>query len=227
LIGLVQAGPPNATQDGKKGDGERTEGQHDSKGCFNQHALCRARETVNDAEFRELTRALALDSTPTKVAGVPSWFRQGFYGGLGLALLIGLFLIWLWQPERQVNRHTENFLRTIEKKNWTGVADFIANDYQDQWGDDRARVLERMREVLRYLSRIRIDPANAAVRVDNQRGYWNAKITIDGDQGEVMALVKERVNSLATPFEFEWRRQSARPWDWKLVRVSNASLEIP
>jgi hypothetical protein len=201
------------------------------KGFFNQHASCRARKTVNDAEFRELTHALAhslaLDPTPTKVAGVPSWFRQGFYGGLGLALLIGLFLIWLWQPERQVNRHTENFLRTIEKRNWTGVADFIGNDYQDQWGDDHARVLERMREVLRYLRRIRIDVTNAAVRIDSQRGYWNAKIIIDGDQGEMMALIKERVNSLATPFELEWRRQSAKPWDWKLVRVSNASLEIP
>jgi hypothetical protein len=195
------------------------------KGCFNQHASCRARHTANDAEFRRLIHALA--PTSTKVAGVPSWFRQGFYGGLGLALLIGLFLIWLWQPERQVNRHTENFLRTIEKRNWTGVADFVGNDYQDQWGDDRARVLERMRKVLRYLRRIRIDVTNAAVRIDSQRGYWNAKIIIDGDQGEVMALIKERVNSLATPFELEWRRQSAKPWDWKLVRVSNASLEIP
>ena len=171
--------------------------------------------------------SLALDPTATKVADVPSWFRQGFYGGLGFALLIGLFLIWLWQPERQVNRHTEDFLRTIEKRHWTGVADFVGNDYQDQWGDDRARVLERMRAVLRYLRRIRIDVTNAAVRIDSQRGYWNAKIIIDGDQSEVMALIKERVNSLATPFEFEWRRQSAKPWDWKLVRVSNASLEIP
>jgi hypothetical protein len=183
------------------------------------------------AEFPALThafaRCLALHPTPTKVAGVANWFRQGFYGGLGLALLIGLFLIWLWQPERQVSRHSENFLRTIEKRNWTGVADFIATDYQDQWGDDRTRVLERMREVFRYLRRVRIDPNNAAVRVDSQRGYWNAKIVIDGDPGEVMALVKERVNSLARPFELEWRRQSAKPWDWKLGQVSNASLEIP
>ena len=186
---------------------------------------------MNCAEFPALThafaRCLALHPTPTRVAGVPNWFRQGFYGGLGLALLIGLFLIWFWQPERQVSRHSESFLRTIEKKNWTGVADFIGNDYQDQWGDDRARVLERMHEVSRYLRRVRIDASNEAVRIDSQRGYWQSKIIIDGDQGEVMALVEERVNSLAKPFEFEWRRQSAKPWDWKLVRVSNASLEIP
>lgn len=163
---------------------------------------------MNCAEFPALThafaRCLALHPTPIRVAGVPNWFRQCFYGGLGLALLIGLFLIWFWQPERQVSRHSESFLRTIEKKNWTGVADFIGNDYQDQWGDDRARVLERMHEVSRYLRRVRIDASNEAVRI-----------------------VEERVNSLAKPFEFEWRRQSAKPWDWKLVRVSNASLEIP
>src|SRR5437660_4905782 len=88
------------------------------KGCFNQHASCRARETVNDAEFREhihaLAHSLAPDPTPTKVAGVPSWFRQGFYGGLGLSLLLRLFLIWRCQPDRQVNRHTEYLQRRIE-----------------------------------------------------------------------------------------------------------------
>ena len=42
-----------------------------------------------------------------------------------------------------------------------------------------------------------------------------------------MMLVKERVSSLTTPFDLEWRRMSAKPWDWKLVRVSNAELALP
>jgi hypothetical protein len=54
-----------------------------------------------------------------------------------------------------------------------------------------------------------------------------SRITIDGDSGEVMTAVKERVNSLPTPFELEWRRMSGKPWDWKLARVGNPDLEIP
>ncbi len=46
-------------------------------------------------------------------------------------------------------------------------------------------------------------------------------------ESDVMELLEERLNSLPTPFGLEWRRLSGKPWDWKLVRVSNPSLEIP
>jgi hypothetical protein len=158
---------------------------------------------------------------------VPTSFRGGFYGGLIAAILLGLFLIWLWRPERQVRRHTENFFHAIEHKNWTAAADFIGSDYHDQWGDDRARVLERMREGFRYVRGVRISASNPMVRIENRRAIWSGKIMIDGDQSEVMELLEERVNSLATPFELEWHHVSAKPWDWKLVHVSNSTLEIP
>ena len=158
---------------------------------------------------------------------MPISFRGGFYGGVIVAVLVGLFLIWLWRPERQVRRHTENFLHTIEHKNWAAAADFTGSDYHDQWGNDRARVLERMRSGFRYVRGVRINAVNSTVRIEKRRGIWAAKIMMDGDEGEGTALLKERVNSLATPFELEWRRLSARPWDWKLVHVSNSTLEIP
>jgi hypothetical protein len=43
----------------------------------------------------------------------------------------------------------------------------------------------------------------------------------------VMEVLDERVNKLPTPFEFEWHHLSGKPWDWKLVRVSNSGFEIP
>src|SRR5439155_823525 len=77
--------------------------------------------------------------------------RGLFCGGLAAAVCVGLFLLWLWRPERQIKRHTENLFHAIEHKDWTAAASFIADDYHDQWGDDRARVLERMREGFRYV----------------------------------------------------------------------------
>jgi hypothetical protein len=43
----------------------------------------------------------------------------------------------------------------------------------------------------------------------------------------VMEVLDQRVNKLPTPFELEWHRLSGKPWDWKLVRVSNSGFEIP
>jgi hypothetical protein len=165
--------------------------------------------------------------TPLEKDVVPISSREGFYTGLAIALVVGLFLVWLWRPERQIQRHSENLLRAIEKRDWTRFAAFIANDYQDQWGNDSTAVLERTREVFRYVRTIRLTPANPTTGIANHAGFWTTKITVDGDNSEVIAAIKERVNSLATPFRFEWRQTSGKPWDWKLVRVSNAELEIP
>lgn len=154
-------------------------------------------------------------------------FRHGFYVGVSAALLGGLFLTWLWQPERQVRRHTQKLFHRIEAKNWAAVSDLIDNDYRDQWNHDRARVVERMREVMRYLRGMRIVTPEPVIKIDNRNALWTGKITIEGDAGEAMALIRERINSLPTPFELEWRRNSSKPWDWKLVRVSNPELQLP
>ena len=146
---------------------------------------------------------------------------------MALAVCIGLYLIWLWHPERQVRRHTGNLLRAIERKDWEAVAHFIGNDYQDQWGDDRARVLERLREGLRYVRGPRITASNPSVQVEAQRAVWSGKITLYSTDDDVMEMLDQRVNSVKTPFELEWHRISGKAWDWKLVRVDNSAFEIP
>jgi len=42
-----------------------------------------------------------------------------------------------------------------------------------------------------------------------------------------MQLLNERINKLPAPFELEWHHLSRKPWDWKLVRVSNSAFQIP
>jgi len=154
-------------------------------------------------------------------------YRGAFYGGLAFALCIGLYLVWLWRPERQVRLHTENFFHAVDHRNWDAVADFVGNDFQDQWGDDKTRLIERMREGFRWVRGSRIIAKDPAVQVETQRATWIGKITVYSSDDGVMEVLDERVNKLPTPFELKWHRLSGKPWDWKLVRVSNASFEIP
>jgi len=145
---------------------------------------------------------------------------------LTIALCAGLYLIWLWQPERQVRHHTENFFHAIEHKKWDAAADFLAADYQDQWGDDRLRVLGRLREGFRYVRGPRVIASNPSVQVRTQRAVWSGKITLYNSDHDVMEVLAQRVNSLPSPFELEWHHLSGKPWDWKLTRVSNPAFEI-
>ena len=155
------------------------------------------------------------------------WFRDGFYAGLGLAFVLGIYLLWLWGAQHQVRLHSDHLLQTIESKNWPKFASFIADDYHDRWNQDRASVLERTRTVFTYLRGVHFQVADVTVDADHGAGKWQARIRIETLEGEFGTMVKERVNSLPTPFTLEWRRVSGKPWDWKLVRVANPALEIP
>jgi hypothetical protein len=151
-------------------------------------------------------------------------FRNGFYAGLIVAAVWGVYVALLWQPERQVLLHNLHLLEEIEKHDWKAVGDFVDVHYQDRWENDRARLLERLREVFRMLPNARIEARSPSVRTGNGRGHWTAKITIKST-GEFADYIESRVNSLDVPFEFEWQR-GAWPWNWKLVSVRNSGLEI-
>jgi hypothetical protein len=100
-------------------------------------------------------------------------------------------------------------------------------DYQDQWGNDRTRVLERLREGFRYVRGPRIIASNPGVQMESLRAVWSGKITLYDPDDDVMETLDQRINSLRTPFELEWHRTSGKPRDWKLARVSNSEFEIP
>ena len=150
-----------------------------------------------------------------------------YIGAIGASAL-GLYLLRLWQPEQQVTRHSEHLIAALADKNWDKFGGFIADDYSDQWQNDRTAVLQRTREIFGYLREVRISAVAPPVRVEGSRGYWTANILIDGrDDNEVRAVLKERVNHLQSPFELEWRHVSGKPWDWKLIAVRNPALNIP
>jgi hypothetical protein len=153
-------------------------------------------------------------------------FRNGFYAGLLVAFVVGLYLASLWAAERQVQLHSEHLVAAIEKRDAADVAAFIDESYRDDWGDDRELLLQRVRALLQLLRNIHVNATAPAIAVTGGEGRWTARVTITAD-GEFAPAVSERVNAVTTPFELFWRKRSWKPWDWKLVRVANPTLEIP
>ena len=184
-----------------------------------------------------------------------STFKNGFYGGVLVAFIIGLWLARLWQPENQVRLHSEHFIRQIEKRNWSATGNFVALDYRDDWGNDRSLLLTRLRMALRFFTSLTLSASDVQTRMEScailEGGApatphpegspelappgsahgktclaWSARILLAGRGGEAVPEITTRVNSLTTPFELRWRRESRWPWDWQLVRVSNPALQI-
>jgi hypothetical protein len=162
-----------------------------------------------------------------KIVSVTITLRGAIIGVSAVALCIGVYLFWLWRPEHQVRLHAEHFFHAIDGRNWEAVAEFIGHDYHDQWDNDRARLLERMRENFRWVRGSRIIATNPSVQVETPYAIWVGKITAYSSDDGVMEVLDERVNRLPTPFELEWHQFSGKPWDWKLVRVSNPAFQIP
>ena len=140
---------------------------------------------------------------------------------------VGIYLLWLWRPEHQVRLHTEHFFRAIDGRNWDTVGDLIGGDYRDQWENDRTRLLERMQEGFRWVPGSRIAAPDAAVQVDPPRAIWIGRINVYSSEDGVMQFLDEHVNRLPAPFMLEWHHFSEKPWDWKLVHMSNPAFQIP
>src|SRR5256714_2877986 len=122
-------------------------------------------------------------------------FRIGFFVGIAAAVAIGVYCYELGQQERQVLRHSENLFRRIEDKNWSGVAEMMALDYQDQWGNDHALVLDRIRLVSNYGRRFRISASDVECKIDNAVAAWRGKIQIETDNAELMIVAKDLMNA--------------------------------
>ena len=152
-------------------------------------------------------------------------FRTGFYAGLIVAAIWAIYLVRLWQPERQIELHSIHLLQQIEKKNWNAVTERVGQNYHDQWGHDRPLLMERLREVFRVLLNPQFEASQVTVQREGNRGFWRAKIAFKAS-GEFAHYVQSRVNSLETPFELEWEQGATWPWDWKLVSTRNPELEI-
>ena len=147
------------------------------------------------------------------------------------AIVVALLLwgIWFWQAERTVARAFASLVQQVEKRNWEGVQDRIAEDYKDRWGLDREEAIRLGSEALRQFFLLEIRPVDPVEIQEQDGGTWvvSSRLQIAGTGSAISAMIVDRANALSEPFVFSFDKQSWKPWDWKLIRMDQSQLEIP
>jgi len=148
--------------------------------------------------------------------------KRLFFPGAAAGLALVLWLAWLWKPERQVRLHTGSLLKAVERRKWSKVDALLADSYADRWGHDKAFVLGGLRQVFDGFVFLTIEHREAGS--DLRAGRSVEQVKISGQGNLVAQFVVTRVNGLAEPFTFQWRRGEGGPWAWELVSVDHPSL---
>jgi hypothetical protein len=149
----------------------------------------------------------------------------GLVGVSALVVLV-LFLVWYWQPERQVRLHQQELLSAVEDRDWEDVAELMANSYSDRWRHDKEFVIREGREVFRQFLTLQVTGEVTDLQVANGSGEVKARLKVLGRGGPVAEFVMSRVNVMREPWLFRWQQQTVWPWDWQLVYLDQPELEL-
>ena len=152
-----------------------------------------------------------------------SYALAGALVGFGIVI----FCTRLWQPERQVRLHQLHLIEAVEKRNWSRFSGFISPNYSDRWQHDRNFLLKEPQEVFRQFLSLTLVAQERSLTVQNGNGLVTSQLTLTGNGGPLAQFAVQKVAELRSPFTFEWKQKSWKPWDWELVRFDQPELEIP
>ncbi len=136
------------------------------------------------------------------------------------ALALGLPRL---SPERGVERAWAGLVRAIEKNDRERLTAYLTEDYKDAFGLGREQAVELVASVRGQfvVCTIRRERPMRELRDDKRAAVTRALIRVEGQGSPVAAAVVQTAQSTQTPTEFRWRRDTWKPWDWRLVSVDN------
>jgi len=137
-----------------------------------------------------------------------------------------LWLVWLWQPERQVRLHQKEFLQVVERRDARRLEKLLAPGYRDCWGQDRATMIDGCERIFGHFLFLTVDHRIEDCTVDGRMGIVRAPVKLRGTGSPIAEQAMTAVNALRQPFVFVWEKRSAAPWDWQLTRIEQPELQL-
>lgn len=142
---------------------------------------------------------------------------------LVVALIVFLSLPW-FSPSRGVDRAWRGVISAIEDNDMTRLGELMGEDYHDGFGLDRAAALKLAGDVRRHfvVCNIRREKAEVVMDPSEKSAVTRALVRLGGNGSNIAQNAIAASQGSQTPTEFRWRRNSWKPWDWRLVAVHNA-----
>lgn len=146
----------------------------------------------------------------------------------GAALLLGgiAFSAWWTQPDRSLERTWTGLISAVESRNPSGIRDRLAPDYADRWGYDRESLTNDARLAFFHFRELELRVQDVAIAREGGYATITAILRIQVEGSDEATNARLTVNSIYTPYTFEWERNRRFPWSWKLKRFDHSELEL-
>ncbi len=146
---------------------------------------------------------------------------------LWISLAVALPLLWFGLPwlstERGVERAWDNVIEAVADRDFETLGEYMREDYRDGFGLGRAEALETLRTVRSHFIVCTVARERAELVLDpnGQSATTRAVIRLGGQGSAVAQAAIQASTTTSTPTTFRWRRNSWKPWDWRLVSIEN------
>jgi hypothetical protein len=143
-----------------------------------------------------------------------------------ILLLSAGFTVWWTQPERSLVRAWNGLINAVESRHASSIRGWLAPDYSDRWGYDRESITADARLAFFHFRDLDLLVQNVTTSREGNRATITAIIRLKATGSERAGDARLSVNSLYTPFTFEWERDAGFPWSWKLKSFDHPQLDL-
>jgi hypothetical protein len=142
-------------------------------------------------------------------------------------LSVGAFLAFRWQPDRQLVRRWDGFLDAFSTRRWNAVDAYLSPEYLDSWGHTRQDLQARATHALREFTHLEVRVESVSIHRTGLSATIEAVVRVRGSGSYAAENTRRAVNGVFSTTEFNWKRHSWRPWDWRLVWAGNPEIDLP
>lgn len=147
-----------------------------------------------------------------------------------MCLVLGaIAIIWLvveMQPRHQAAKAFDTLIASAEARNWKSFRSVISNQYRDQWGMGADQLVEGASEALRQFFTLDIQMTQPQLTVVGNSAEVRCRPRLTGTGTPLAQMLVDRSAALQQDTVLTFRRESWKPWDWKLVSVAQPEVDL-